>query len=213
MPECRLQAEDLHLWRGERHVLRGVHFELSAGECLQVSGNNGAGKTSLLRTLCGLMYPEEGRVLWDGSSIRGDLPGFQCQLAYIGHEPPLKPDLNAVENLRYWVGLRRAFSSDEMRRELDRVGAVEWSDRPVRTLSAGQKRRVALAGLMLMAAPLWLLDEPTTNLDSSGQGLVGSLLETHLAAGGLAVAAIHHELSLSRSVVRHLDLSVPAVRA
>jgi heme exporter protein A len=205
-----LQAENLHLWRGDRHVLRGVRFSVAGGECLQVTGGNGAGKTSLLRTLSGLMYPEEGKVLWGGADIRRDLQGFQADLAYIGHEPPLKPDLTAIENLRYWVGVRRKVGSAEMDKELDRVGATEWRVRPIRTLSAGQKRRVALAGLALMATPLWLLDEPTTNLDTEGQRLVGTLIEEQLARGGLVVAAIHHELAIGSSGVRRLELATGA---
>jgi heme exporter protein A len=206
MSDCCLQGENLHLWRGERHVLRGVHFSVVSGECLQVTGANGTGKTSLLRTLSGLMYAEEGRVLWGGDDVRKDLQGFHADLAYIGHEPPLKVDFSARENLRYWVGVRRPVSRAETEQALERVGASTWSDRPVRTLSAGQKRRVALAGLALMAVPLWLLDEPTTNLDTEGQLLVGSLIEEHLARGGLVVAAIHHDLSVSAGAVRRLEL-------
>jgi heme exporter protein A len=206
MTDQRLQGENLHLWRGDRHVLRGVHLSVAGGECLQVTGANGTGKTSLLRTLCGLMYPEEGRVLWEGSDVRKDLPAFHADLAYIGHEPPLKVDLTARENLRYWIGVRRRVSREELDGALARVGADHWRDQPVRTLSAGQKRRVALAGLALMAAPLWLLDEPTTNLDTDGQRMVGSLIEEHLARGGLVVAAIHHELSVSAATLRRLEL-------
>ncbi len=206
--ESVLRAENLHLWRGDRHVLQGVTLEVSEGECLQITGSNGAGKTSLLRTLSGLMYPEEGQVLWRGQSIRSDLQGFHAELAYIGHEPPLKGDLTARENLHYWIGIRWPTSHSAMEAALDRVGAHGWSDRPVRTLSAGQKRRVALAGLsLMMSVPLWLLDEPTTNLDREGQYLVGTLIDDHLSQGGLAVAAIHHDLSVRATALRRLELA------
>jgi heme exporter protein A len=153
------------------------------------------------------MYPEEGQVLWCGRSIRRDLQGFHADLAYIGHEPPLKVDLTAKENLHYWVGVRWPMPRREIEVALRRVGADTWFDRPVRTLSAGQKRRVALAGLALMTVPLWLLDEPTTNLDKEGQSLVGTLIEEHLGRGGLVVAAIHHELSVRPAALRRLELA------
>lgn len=202
-----LEARNLHLWRGDRHVLRGVSFRVAAGECLQITGSNGAGKSTLLRTLSGLMHPEEGRVLWGGRSIGDDLSGFHADLAYIGHEPPLKLDLTARENLHYWLGTRWEVTPREIADALERVGAGGWSNRPIRTLSAGQKRRVALAGLALMAVPVWLLDEPTTNLDREGQSLVGTLIEEHLERGGLAVAAIHHELSVRTTALRRLELA------
>ena len=206
MPHEGLEAESLHLWRGERHVLNGVGFVLPPGTCLHVAGANGSGKTTLLRAVCGLLYTESGRVLWEGRDVHADMPAFHSRLIYIGHEPPLKADLNAAENLKYWVGLRRRIAAGEVEAALERVGAAGCADRPVRTLSAGQKRRAALAALSLLAAPLWLLDEPTTNLDSAGQQLVGTLIGEQLARGGSVLAATHQELPVSRERVRRLEL-------
>jgi heme exporter protein A len=197
MSDYRLEGENVHLWRGDHHVLRGVGFQVRAGQCLQLTGANGAGKTTLLRTACGLSCPEGGEIRWCGENIRKDMHGFHAQLAYLGHEPPLKAELTARENLHYWVGVRRRLEPKELDQALERVGGEHWADRPARTLSAGQKRRAALAGLTLMCVPLWLLDEPTTNLDAEGQKLVGALIDEHLLAGGLALAAVHHELAVS----------------
>jgi heme exporter protein A len=202
-----LQAENLHVWRAERHVLRGVSFALRRGECLAVTGPNGAGKTTLLRTLCGLVYPEEGRVLADGADVRRDLPAFHSALMYLGHEAPLKADLSARENLRYWIGVRRQLSAEALEAALTRVGARSWCDSMVRTLSAGQRRRVALAGLALMFTPLWLLDEPTTNLDTEGQQIVGALMAEQLARGGAIVVAAHQALPAAVGAVRALELA------
>jgi heme exporter protein A len=207
LSKLTLRGESLHLWRGERHVLRGVSLELRSGDILQLTGSNGAGKTTLLRILSGLIYPEEGRVLWAGTNIREDLRAYHAQLAYVGHEPPLKSDLTARENLRYWVGVRRRLTAADVDTALDEVGADEWRDRAARTLSAGQKRRVALAGLKLIGAPLWLLDEPTTNLDIAGQTLVSRMIEQHATNGGLVLAAVHHELPVQARPVGRLDLA------
>jgi heme exporter protein A len=201
-----LEADNLNLWRGERHVLRGVGFAAPRGACLHVAGANGAGKTSLLRAACGLLYPESGRVLWNGRNVHEDLPAFHASLIYIGHEPPLKADLSALENLRFWIGMRRRVGRALLATALQRVGAAAWSERPARTLSAGQKRRVALAALSLALVPLWLLDEPTTNLDAEGQQLVGALIEEQLTRGGVVLAATHHELPVAPVRVRRLEL-------
>jgi len=202
-----IQAERLQLWRGERHVLVGIDLAVDAGEMLQVTGANGSGKTSLLRCLCGLMHPEDGRVLWAGRDVYEDLPAFHSQMVYLGHEPPLKSDLTARENLQYWVGIRRPLSTADVMTALERVGASGWGEQPVRTLSAGQKRRVGLAGVILCAAPLWLLDEPATNLDGDGRRLVGSLIDEQLASGGVVIAAVHQDLPVRSAEPRRLELS------
>ncbi len=202
-----IEADNLHLWRGERHVLRGVSLRLGRGGCLEVCGANGAGKTTLLRVLCGLIYPEEGRILWNGQNVRDDLRAFHAAVAYLGHEPPLKADLTARENLHYWIGVRRRLQPQELDSALARVGARSWCERLVRTLSAGQRRRVALAALALLPVPLWLLDEPTTNLDGEGRQVVGELIGEQLARGGLVVAAVHQSLPASLRNVTRLDLA------
>jgi heme exporter protein A len=189
-------------------VLRGVRQSVVAGECLLVKGPNGAGKTTLLRAVCGLAYLEGGRVLWRRKDARDDLAAFHSDLAYIGHDVPLKSELSAAENLRYWIGVRRPLTRSQMQGALDRVGGGSFGEQPVRTLSAGQKRRVTLAGLILMAVPLWVLDEPTTNLDAAGSQLVAALIDEHLADGGLVLAAIHHDLPLTASGVRQHELAL-----
>ena len=208
MSNLVLAGEGLHLWRGDRHVLRGVSLELRGGQILQLTGSNGAGKTTLLRVLCGLAYVEEGNVFWRGENVRSNMHGYHAELAYVGHEPPLKADLTARENLHYWVGMRRPLTLAQIEAALDEVGAAdEWRDRAVRTLSAGQRRRVALAGLSLLSVPLWLLDEPTTNLDTAGQTLVTRMLEAHVARGGLAVVAVHHELGVQGVTLHRMVLA------
>jgi heme exporter protein A len=202
-----LTVEAVHLWRGERHVLRDVSFAASQGQCVLLTGKNGAGKTTLLRAIAGLLELESGEVTWSGASTRASRDAFHAELAYLGHEPPLKGDLTGYENLRYSIGIRRAVARTELEAALARTGAAQFAARPVRTLSAGQRRRVALAGLMLADAKLWLLDEPTTNLDTEGQGLVGELIAAQLASNGIVIAAVHHSLPLDAARVQSLELA------
>ena len=201
-----LTVQGVHLWRGDRHVLRGVSFDGVPGKCVLLTGKNGAGKTTLIRAIAGLLDPEEGQVSWRGASARSRRDEFHAELAYLGHEPPLKGDLSALENLKYSVGIRRHVTSAEIQAALTRTGAASFADRPTRMLSAGQKRRVALAGVLLANAVLWLLDEPTTNLDADGQQLVRDLIGEQLARGGIVVAAVHHSLSLPAEQLLPLEL-------
>jgi heme exporter protein A len=201
-----LRVQGVHLWRGDRHVLRNVSFDAAPGRCVLLTGRNGAGKTTLLRAIAGLLEPEEGQVTWRGAATRATRDDFHAELAYLGHEPPLKGDLSGRENLRFSVGIRRAVTTTEIDAALARTGATPFADLAVRLLSAGQRRRIALAGVALASAALWLLDEPTTNLDTEGQQLVADLIAEQLGRSGLVVAAVHHPLPLAAGLVDELTV-------
>jgi heme exporter protein A len=200
-----LGVEAVHVWRGDRHVLRGVSLQINPREALHISGRNGSGKTTLLRVACGLLRPEQGRVTWHGRSISEVRSDYQQALAYASHEPALKADLTALENLRFMVGLKRRASAIELTSCLERTGVAGCADLPVRVLSAGQRRRVAMARVLGMRAPLWLLDEPFTNLDAGGSETFAALIAEHVSSGGMAVVVAHHELELP-TAARRLEL-------
>jgi heme exporter protein A len=200
-----LCVEKVHVWRGDRHVLRGVSLELGVGELIHVSGANGAGKTTLLRVTSGLLRPEQGSVSWRGKSIVEAAADYQAELAYASHEPALKGDFTALENLRFMVGLKRRAQPPELMSALERTGVAALANLPTRVLSAGQRRRVAMARVLAFQASLWLLDEPFTNLDAAGSALMTSLLEEHVGQGGLVLVVAHHELNLSIAT-RRLEL-------
>src|SRR5271165_1687882 len=191
-----LRVEKVHVWRGDRHVLKGLSLELKPHDLLHISGPNGTGKTTLLRVVCGLLRPEQGQVSWRGQPISSVRSEYQAALAYASHEPALKGDLTALENLRFAVGLKRRVTAAELRANLEITGVAACADLPARVLSAGQRRRVALARILSMKATLWLLDEPFTNLDAAGTELTGSLLQAHVQGGGAALVVAHHDLKV-----------------
>jgi heme exporter protein A len=202
-----LVVNNLSVYRGERAILCRVSFELAAGRALVITGPNGAGKTTLLRTLCGLVEPEEGELHWRSERRSFRDAEYHVDLAYLGHEAPLKMDLTGRENLRGLVGLRRDVAPERVDAALGEMQAGSFADRAVRTLSAGQRRRIAFAALGLMGATLWVLDEPVTNLDRAGEALVQTLLSRHLATGGLLLAATHQPLGLDPACCDSLVLA------
>lgn len=203
-----LEARQLHLWRGDIHVLRGVSLQVAAGQCLQLTGPNGAGKSSLLRVLCGLLPAADGQVLWRGADCSRDAMPLQRECSYLGHLSGHKGELSALENLAYLCGLRRHLDAAELEAALESVGLEGAAQRrPLRQLSAGQQRRVALARVLLQQSPLWLLDEPIANLDVYGQELFSRLLTRHLGGGGVALIATHQPLEVPEPVLLRLELT------
>ncbi len=200
------EAREINAWRGDRHILRDVSFSVRPGEFLKVTGPNGVGKTTLLRVICGLLPAETGELWWRGQSIRGRRDEFNFELGHLGHLNSLKGDLTARENLKFLAGLRTTLTAATIDETLDRVGILSRGDLPARSLSAGQKRRLALARLLLADAALWILDEPVTNLDTAGIKLVEDLIVDHVERGGLAIAAAHQRLLDDASCLRKLEL-------
>jgi len=205
-PQPQLEARAVHLWRGEKHLLRGVSFALYSGELLQVVGPNGVGKTSLLRCVAGLLPTEQGDIVWQGRQLPDGRDEFHRELAYLAHVNGLKTDLTALENLRFGVSIRRGVATEELRETLRLLHVESCADLPVRALSAGQKRRVALARVMLTRAPLWILDEPITNLDKAGIALFEARIAEHMRAGGMILTAAHQLLLQGQPGVRTLEL-------
>jgi heme exporter protein A len=192
-----LEVRQLHLWRGDRHLLKGLNLGVAAGQALQLLWPNGTGKTSLLRCIAGLLHAEQGEILWKGTQTARDLPAFHRDMAYLGHEPALKGDLTAAENLRFGLALRRRVGAEQVRTALAAAGLGALDpELPVRSCSAGQRKRVALARLSLWDASLWLLDEPAANLDAAGQEVLASVLKAHLSAGGSVLLATHQAIAL-----------------
>jgi heme exporter protein A len=198
-----LEVTGLSCRRGGRPVVRNLSFSLARGELLALTGRNGSGKTTLLRALALLVTADEGGIRWQGNDVRHDRDGWHRQIAWLGHLDGLKGDLTVRENLATACHLREA-SADGVDAALAAFDLVALAHRAARTLSAGQRRRVALARVVAADAPLWLLDEPLNALDAPSQAALRIALAKHLAAGGLAIAATHAPIDVPNARVLEL---------
>jgi len=195
----KLSGIDVRCVRGEREVFAGLNFQADAGEALAVVGRNGAGKTSLLRLIAGLLAPAGGSVSIEG----GDQELTVAEQAhYLGHRDALKPALSVVENLSFWTDFLGGGPGRALVDCLATVGLGHAIDLPALTLSAGQRRRLSLARLLAVPRPLWLLDEPTAALDAAGQAMFAELMSDHLRSGGLIAAATHGPLGIAARELR-----------
>lgn len=205
--------------RGQRMVFRKLDFSVQSGGALLLTGPNGSGKSTLLRCMAGLLRPAEGRLCWNGAAITEEPEAHRRRLHFLGHADAVKPTLSVVENLRFWARMRGSTSSgavaqpgatDSLHGALARFGIEPLADLPARLLSAGQRRRLALARLLAAPAPLWLLDEPTTALDASGVEQLVDAIAAQRAAGGSVILSSHDDLRLPQTARLSLADFAPA---
>ena len=202
-----LEVRELECVRGDHRLFRGLSFSLQEGELLHLRGSNGSGKTSLLRTICGLMVPADGQVLWQGKNIRSIREDYFKDLIYLGHLGAIKGELNAYENLR--LGCQMAglpIDESKLLNTLAKMGLGGREDLPTKVLSAGQKRRVALAKLLAHKAKLWVLDEPFNALDVAAVDLLKQLIADQVQMGGMVILTTHQEVEIDTGKIRHINL-------
>jgi heme exporter protein A len=196
MTTVSLEVSGLSCRRGGRPVFEALSFGLAGGELLALTGRNGSGKTTLLRALALLVTADAGRIRWRGEDVVRDREAWRGRIAWLGHLDGLKGDLSVRENLSVAARLRGE-PLDRIDQALASFDLAALARREVRTLSAGQRRRVALARVASAHAPLWLLDEPLNALDAPSQAALRAVLGRHLAAGGLAIAATHAPIDVA----------------
>ena len=203
-----LEALNLGCTRGDRRLFKDLNFSINSGELIELRGANGSGKTSLLRILCGLAAPAEGEVRWRGESIRSLGEEYSASIAYLAHQNGVKDELSAIENLRIGCGVAgNPLSTFDAQAILEQVGLSRQQNLPARSLSAGQRRRVALARLLTSKATVWILDEVLTSLDDTAIKLSRGFIGEHLSRGGLAIIATHQELDLVADRVQRIELT------
>jgi len=203
-PACLLKGTDLSCIRDDRVLFEGLAFELVSGQVLLLEGKNGSGKTSLLRILCGFREPDAGQVSWCGDAINDSQ--YYADMAYVGHLDGVKKELTVLENLKVSLALGRA-GQYSIQQALTKVHLVDYDDVLVQALSAGQKRRLSLARLLITQNIVWILDEPFTSLDKQGIALIETLMSEHCANGGMIVLTSHHDIDLHSVDVQRINLS------
>ncbi len=199
-----LECAGLSCIRDDRVLFENVAFELVSGQILLLEGRNGSGKTSLLRILCGFREPDSGDIRWCGEVINDSQ--FFAQMAYVGHLDGVKKELTVLENLKMSLALNSS-GQYSMGQALNKVHLAGYDDVLVQALSAGQKRRLSLARLLITENVLWILDEPFTSLDKQGIALIETLMAEHCANGGMIVLTSHHQIDLHDVDVQRIHLS------
>ena len=203
-----LEVSNLACSRGDHRLFSGLSFALHPGQIMQVQGANGSGKTSLLRTLCGFIIPDEGKIAWRGEDVRDLDEDYCAELLYLGHLNAIKDELSGLENLRISAGLSGVeLDEREALAALRRMGLRGRERLPAKVLSQGQRRRVALARLLTSDASLWILDEPLTALDVGAVALIQELVAEHLARQGMVIFTTHQPLQVAGVEMRNLSLS------
>lgn len=204
-PTTALEVRKITCVRGERALFSDIDFQVLPGQCLHIRGENGVGKTSLLRLLTGLASPESGEILWSGHSIKKDVLEYHSKLLFLGHRDALKEDLSAIENLRMYAAIDGiTLSEQDIFASLWRFGLKGREDLPVNCLSAGQKKRVLMARMLTRRAQIWILDEPFNALDTHAVEELQGLIAEHLQRNGLVVLTSHQPLAIPG--LRVLDL-------
>jgi heme exporter protein A len=203
-----LEVSNLACSRGDHRLFSGLSFALHPGQIMQVQGENGSGKTSLLRTLCGFLMPDEGDIRWNGGDIRELEEEYYADMLYLGHLNAIKDELSGLENLRISAGLSGVeLDEKEAVAALRRMGLKGRELLPTKVLSQGQRRRVALARLLVSDAKLWVLDEPLAALDVGAVALIQELIAEHLARQGMVIFTTHQPLLVSGMEMRTLTLT------
>ncbi len=203
---AELQAENLNYEINDKLILKELSLVVKSGEVLFIEGGNGSGKTTLLRVLCGLIQADEGDIRWNGESIRSAAIDYYQQLIYIGHETGVKPELTAIENLRFFSSISGVSTDSDLQAAIDWVGLSGYENSPGRHLSYGQKRRIAIARLVTERSLLWILDEPFAGLDKLMVEKLQTRFLEHTSEGGILLLTSHQSIALDKMKSVHVEL-------